>query len=71
MVVMSGVDVVSHRQIILEHHLYYMVVHVRIFIVDAMPAESMSRSIIHSLECPQSVRCCVGDSRIPLFWLCG
>ena len=34
MVVMPGVDVVSHRQIILEHHLYYMVVHVRIFIVD-------------------------------------
>ena len=31
---MPGVDVVSHRQIILEHHLYYMVVHVRIFIVD-------------------------------------
>ena len=34
MIVVSGVDVVSYRQIILEHHLYYVVVHIRIFVVD-------------------------------------
>lgn len=34
MIVVSGIDVVSYRQIILEHHLYYVVVHIRIFVVD-------------------------------------
>ena len=34
MIVMSGIDVVPYRQVILEHHLYHVVVHVRIFVID-------------------------------------